>query len=87
MYFTHMNLEKLSDITKSGVCVKACPDLTNIADQKWWTENCKNADAKTVCPTSTSTENNYASTNFGFLPYCIPSTDDAKFAAKVKDLK
>lgn len=79
LYFTKMPEPgtKVEDgfVTKvmaSGVCVKECPDATQIADASFWTNDCTAAvgkapgngsefDVNVACPTASADYPNYAS--------------------------
>jgi hypothetical protein len=80
LYFTIFSVdEDVTKVTRSGVCVTECPDKTQIADQTWWTENCKSNDnagcPKALVPADPTPDFPYNSQTF--LTYCVPSFDGA----------
>lgn len=58
LYFTNFKVEgdfidNFNTITRSGVCMKKCPNGVEVADDAWWTANCKsNTNVNTPCPTA-----------------------------------
>ena len=80
LYFTVFGIgEDISKVTRSGVCVTACPDATQIADASWWERNCL-ANANAACPKALVPGNptpDYPYNSQAFLTYCIPSFDGA----------
>lgn len=41
LYFSDLAAGSLNDVFGSGLCVKYCPNGTEMKDAAWWTANCK----------------------------------------------